>query len=355
MTTPGLTAQADEARLDSPAESGLEDPFDVMFVGWSFVRSKLVTAALDLGVFATLGDGSLSTEELRERLDLHPRATRHFLDALAALGLLRRTGDRYHNSPGAARYLVPEGDAFVGGFLRMTTELIGADQKALTGLLRNGNARGQGQGGEVPFTRIFHDPARLRLFLSAMDGFSGAVATELVRVFDWARCATFSDIGGARGNLAAHLAAAYPGLTGTVLDRPAMEPHFDELVAGHGVQDRLRFQGGDFFTDDLPRADVLILGGVLHDWPLERRRELLRKSYDAVNDGGAVVVYDTMLDDERAGVDNLVLNIIMMMQSAQATGFGPAECRSWLTDAGFTVERICPLPAANTALIGRKN
>ncbi|MFR9776134.1 methyltransferase [Micromonospora sp. MS34] len=354
MTLHGFSTQADAARLDSPVESALEDPFDVMFVGWSFVRSKLVTVALDLGVFATLGEKSLSAEELRERLDLHPRATRDFLDALAALGLLRRTGDRYRNSPAAARYLIPGGDAFVGGFLRMTIDLIGADQKALIGLLRGGTAGGQGEGGEVPFTRIFHDRARLRLFLSAMDGFSGAVATELVRVFDWTRYATFSDLGGARGNLAAHLAAAHPHLTGTVLDRPAMEPYFDELVTGRGVRGRVRFLGGDFFTDDLPAADVVIIGSVLHDWPVERRRELLRRTYAAVNDGGAVIVYDTMLDDARAGTDNLVLSIIMMMQSAQATGFTPSECRSWLADVGFTVTGCCPLPAATTALIGRK-
>ncbi|NEA55104.1 methyltransferase domain-containing protein [Streptomyces sp. SID13666] len=331
------------------------DPFDVMFVGWSFFRSKLLTAALDLEVFSVLGDRSLSAEELCDRTGLHPRGGRDFLDALAAIGLLVRADDGYRNSPGTLRHLLPDREGYVGGFLRMTTELMGSDQGSLTRLLRDGTARNQGADGEVPFTKIFNDRARLRQFLSAMDSFSGAVAEELAHVFDWSRYATFSDVGGARGNLAAHLAAAHPGLTGTVLDRPSMAEHFDQLVAERGVEERLRFVGADFFTADLPRADVVILGGVLHDWPMEQRATLLRKAYDAVQDGGVVIVYDTMLDDERQQADPLMLSLIMMLQSAQAAGFSPAECGSWMTEAGFIVERVVRLPALTTAVIGRKN
>jgi hypothetical protein len=344
-----------DAFVADGTELPLDDPFDVMYVGWSFLRSRLLTTALELGVFSTLGDRTLSADELRDELGLHPRGTRDFLDALAALGLLLRAGDRYRNSPAATRYLVPDADTFVGGFLRMTTELVGGDHSTLLGLLRTGNARGQNSAGEVPFTRIFHDPARLRLFLAAMDSFSGAVADELIRIFDWSRYSTFSDIGGARGNLAAHVATAFPGLTGTVLDKPGIQRFFHELVDERGLRDRLRFVGGDFFTDELPRADVLILGGVLHDWPVDQRRRLLRRAYEAVHHGGAVIVYDTMLDDQRAQANNLILSLVMMLQSAEATGFSPAECRSWLTDAGFTVERTCALPASNTAIIARRS
>ena len=349
-----MTAETLVAGRNGPA--ALEDPFDVMYVGWSFLRSRLLAAALELDVFAVLGDRSLTATQLRDQLGLHPRGAREFLDALAALGLLLRTDDdRYRNSPAAARHLVPGADTFVGGFLRMTTELADGDRNTLLGLLRTGNARGQSSAGKVPFTQIFHDPERLRLFLTAMDGFSTAVAGALVPMFDWTRYRTFSDIGGARGNLAAHLATAFPDLTGTVLDKPGMRSFFDELAAGRGLRDRLAFVGGDFFVDPLPSADVLVLGGVLHDWPVDQRRHLLRRAYEAVHDGGAVIVYDTMLDDGRAQANNLILSLIMMLQSAEATGFTPAECRSWLTEAGFTVERISPLPASNTALIARKS
>jgi 8-O-methyltransferase len=333
----------------------LEDPYDVMFVGWSFVRSRLLSAALELGVFAALAERPLGGAELSARLGLHPRAARDFLDALAAVGLLSRADGRYGNSPAAARHLLPDRDGYVGGFLRMTSELMGNDAQGLTGLLRTGDARGQNTAGEVPFTRIFHDPERLRLFLSAMDSFSTAVAEGLCASLDWSGYRTFSDIGGARGNLAARLAAAHPWLAGTVLDRPAMKAPFEDLVAERGVGDRLAFVGGDFFVDDLPRADVVILGSVLHDWPDERRLELLRRAHSAVLDGGCLVVYDTMLDEERSRPESLLLSLVMMTQSAHASGFSAAQCRQWVTRAGFTVRRTVSLPALTTAVIARKN
>ncbi|MFE6165778.1 methyltransferase [Streptomyces sp. NPDC056486] len=356
MTTP--EPDADEALSASsvpPGRPPLHDPFDVMFLGWSFFRSKLLTSAMDLGVFTSLGDNRLSAEEIVDRAGLHPRGAQDFLDALAAVGLLLREDGRYRNSSGTALYLLPDRPGFVGGFLRMTSELMGGEHDALTSLLRDGNARGQGSGGEVPFTRIFHDPDRLRKFLSAMDSFSSAVAPGVTEIIDWSAYSSFTDVGGARGNLAAALAAAHPGLTGTVLDRPSMEQHFDELVAERGVSEQLRFTGGDFFEDELPRADVLILGGVLHDWPDDRRALLLRKAHDAVREGGAVIVYDTMIDDHRERADPLMLSLIMMLQSAQARGFSPAQCISWMTDAGFTAEQTVLLPALTTAIVGRKN
>lgn len=333
---------------------GLDDPFDVMMLGWSFMRSRVVSAALELGLFGRLGEQAMTAEELRTLLELHPRATREFLDALAAFGLLDRDGDRYRNSPAAARYLVPDVPGYVGGFLGTTTELLGQDQAPLTGLLRTGNARGQSGGGEVPFTRIFQDPVRLEHFLGAMDSFSTAIGAELLKALDWGRFATFGDIGGGRGNLAALLADAYPDLTGTVFDRPGFDPLFDRLAEDRGVADRLTYTGGDFFTDELPRADVLIMGGVLHDWPQERRRLLLARVAAAVNPGGALVVYDTMLDDARSRTDSLVLSLIMMMQSAQASGFTPEQCADWLAEAGLDVTATLPMPAHNTALIARK-
>lgn len=144
MTTPETVT--DGLLSPQPRRTGerpLEDPFDVMFTGWSFFRSKLLTAAMDLGVFAALGDDSLGAAELADRAGLHPRGARDFLDALAAIGLLVREDGRYRNSPGTLRHLLPDREGFVGGFLRMTTELMGSDPESFTGLLRGGTARNQ--------------------------------------------------------------------------------------------------------------------------------------------------------------------------------------------------------------------
>lgn len=343
----------DNESVSDAASSALDDPFDVMLIGWSFVRSKLLMAAVELNLFEELRKEPGTVSQLMTRLDLNERGARDFLDALTALGLIERTGDVYRNSPAAARHLIPGQQGYVGGFLAMTTEFMGAGWESLTAMLRTGKAHGQ-ESGAVPFAKVFRDPTLLRHFLSAMDALNGAIGGVLAQSFNWSEYTSFADIGGARGNLAAQLLQAYPHLRGIVFDRPAMRQFADELAAANGVSSRLTFHGGDFFTDELPAADIIIFGNVLHDCPVEARRELIQRAHDKVSPGGAVIVYDPMIDDERLGADNLLLSLSMMLQSPAGNEYTPADCQEWMRAAGLEIAGAIPLPAHATAVIGRK-
>lgn len=331
----------------------LADPFDVMLIGWSFVRSKLLMSALEMNVFEELQKEPGTAGQLMARLGLHERGARDFLDALTALGLVERSGDVYRNAPAAAQHLIPGQQGYVGGFLALTTEFMGAGWESLTDMLRTGKAHGQ-ESGEVPFARIFRDATLLRQFLSAMDALNTAIGRELTRRFDWSQYSSFADIGGARGNLAAQLLEAYPHLKGSVFDRAAMRAFAEELASARGVASRLTFYGGDFFTDELPEADVLIFGNVLHDCPVAARRELIQRAHDVITPGGAVIVYDPMIDDERVNADNLLLSLSMMLQSPAGNEYMPAECRDWMRAAGLEDAGLISLPARATAVVGRK-
>ncbi|HEY5836866.1 methyltransferase [Streptomyces sp.] len=331
----------------------IDDPFDILLVGWSFVRGNLLMSALELGVFEELGKAPGTAEQITQRLGLHPRGARDFLDALAALGVLERDGDVYRNGPAADRHLIPGRHGFVGGFLAMTTQFMGTGWGSLASMLRTGDPHGQ-DAGTVPFEQVFRDPERLRQFLSAMDSLNGAIGPELARRFDWSRHSSFVDIGGARGNLAGTLLLAHPHLAGGVFDRPVMGPFLEELAEDRGVLDRMTFHGGDFFVDRIPGADVVIFGNVLHDCPVEIRRDLIAQAAEAIPPGGAVVVYDPMIDDERRVVDNLLLSLIMMVQSPAGNEYTPADCRGWMEEAGLQVEEVLKLPAHATAVVGRK-
>lgn len=332
----------------------ITDAYDLLVLGWSFVRGNLLTSAVDLGLFEALAKEPGTAEQLAQRLRLHDRGTRDFLDALAALGVLHRDAGVYRNSPAAENHLIPDRHGFVGGFLAMTTQFMGGTgSDGLTGMLRTGEPHGH-DAGSVPFDEVFRDPRRLRLFLSAMDSLNGAIGPELARRYDWSRHSTFVDVGGARGNLAATLLLAHPHLAGGVFDRPAMRPFLDELARERGVADRLAFHGGDFNVDALPAADVLIFGNVLHDLPVGTRRGLIAQAARRVPPGGTVLVYDPMLDDDRTAIDNLLLSLVMMVQSPAGNEYPPAECRAWMEEAGLRVEEVLALPAHATAVVGRR-
>ncbi|MCP3760766.1 acetylserotonin O-methyltransferase, partial [Streptomyces sp. TBY4] len=248
--------------MSNPETQPIDDAFDIMLVGWSFMRSKLLMTALELGLFEELAKEPGTVAQVTSRLGLHERGTADFLDALAAVGVLERNAEGvYSNSPAAGRNLIPGQQGYVGGFLKMTTEFMGAGWESLADMLRTGDAHGQ-DANKVPFAQIFRDPERLRQFLSAMDSLNGAIGPELAKKYDWSRHTSFVDVGGARGNLAGTLLLAHPHLAGGVFDRPVMKASLEELAEQRGVLDRISFHGGDFYDTDIPSADVVIFGNV---------------------------------------------------------------------------------------------
>jgi hypothetical protein len=148
---------------------------------------------------------------------------------------------------------------------------------------------------------------------------------------------------------------AQPQLTGTVFDLPQMEALFDELISQYGLTDRVHFHGGDFFTDELPHADVVIMGHMLHDWDPGQRRMLVEKAFHAVSPGGALLVYDRMLDDEPSHVENLVISLDMLLVTEGGSEYPVSELRTNAQAAGFVSVTDRPLGDYDTLVICRKD
>jgi ubiquinone/menaquinone biosynthesis C-methylase UbiE len=198
------------------------------------------------------------------------------------------------------------------------------------------------------------DPVKLRAFLNMMDSVNGQLVPELVDAFPWARHTTVADVGGARGNLAARLAQAFGHLHGVVFDLPAMASAADEHLAALGVADRVRFESGDFFADPMPSADVVILGHVLHNWAPEERAMLVKKAYEAIPAGGALLVYDAMLDADSTDLDKILVSLNMLLVTEGGAEYTAQDCATWLSDAGFRDLETRPIGANDTLVIGHK-
>lgn len=328
-------------------------PARIFQVANGFCTAKIVLTALRTGLFGELSGGPATEPELRDRLGLHPRGSWHFLNALVWLGMLERDGDRYRNSPAADRYLVADRPTYMGGFLDRADTIFYPAWGRFDAALRTGRPVVDGADDD-PYEHMSADPAQLRSFLGMMDAMNGPLGPELAASFDWSPYATVVDIGGARGNLVANIAGAHPHLSAGVFDRPRVEPAFDEHMAALGLTERVRFHPGDFFTDPLPEADVLILGHVLHDWAAEERRALVRKAYDSVRPGGALLVYDPMVDDELRHPMNLVISLDLLLTTHGGAEYPAADCRAWMIEAGFTDVTSQSLGYNDTLVVARK-
>ena len=241
-------------------------PDAILQLGFGFWGSKVLLSAVELGVFTALAGTSAELETLRARLGLHPRSARDFLDALVALGMLERTGGRYANTPAAEVFLDRAKPSYLGGILEMANARLFRFWAELTEGLRTGVPQDETKTGGSFFPELYADPVRLREFARAMTALSTGAILAIGERFPWSTYRSFADIGCAEGGLGVHLARRHPHLSGVGLDLPALAPVFEEHVAAAGLSDRLRFQADDFLADELPNADVLVFGHVLHDW-----------------------------------------------------------------------------------------
>jgi len=330
----------------APQEGAPEEA--VTELGTAFAPAKIVLAALELGVFSALRDGPATAAGLADRLGLHPRGAADFLAALAALGLLHRDGDAYRNTEVSGRRLV-RGPGYAGGFLEGANAVLYPAWGGLAEALRTGRPQADGD-----LDGMLRDPGRQAGYLAMMDGLSAPVLPAVAAAVDWAGRADVTDVGGARGALAAMLLGAHPHLRGTVFDRPQNAGPCARLAAERGVADRLRFRGGDFFADPLPAADVVVIGHVLADFSLAQRRELVRAAYRAVRPGGALVVYDPMPDPDRPHLPSLVASLHMLVMTPAGSGYPPADCRGWLEEAGFGAVEVRPAAGGNTVVVGHR-
>lgn len=337
-----------------PARTALT-PARLLQLGLGFWGSRAFLSAVELGLFSVLAKGPLDERQLREKLDLHPRSTRDFFDALVALGLLRRKAGKYSNAPDAAAFLDRAKTGYVGGILEMAAVRLYPFWASLTEALRTGVPQNEAKSGGNAFAEIYSKPERLRSFLAAMTGVSMASARAIAGKFPWKAYQTFVDVGGAQGCVPVQLALAHKHLTGAAFDLPAVQPVYEEYVNSFGLDARLKFLPGDFFRDPMPQAEVLILGHILHDWNLEEKHLLLQKAYAALPKHGALIVYDAMIDDGRSrNVTGLLMSLNMLIETPGGFDYTAADCRGWMKATGFRKTSVVPLTSVESMVIATK-
>ena len=331
-------------------------PEKILQTGMAFWASKTLLSAVEMGVFTELARGPETFDALSGRLGLHPRSARDFLDALVALGFLMRTDATYANTPETDLFLDKGKPSYVGGILEMANHRLFGHWFHLTEALRTGLPQNEAKGsGEGVFESLYADPARLREFLAAMTGVSRGANMAIARAFPWAQYRTFADVGTAQGDLAVQIARAHPHLRGPGFDLPEVAPIFEEYAASAGVAARLTFEPGDFFKQDLPQADVILMGHILHDWDLPTKKMLIRKAYEAVPTGGAFIAYDAIIDDGRAqNAFGLLMSLNMLIETPGGFDYTGAECTAWMREAGFSSVRVEHLVGPDSMVIAIK-
>lgn len=340
----------------TPAQASAPSPDHILQIGFGFWASKTLLSAVEMEVFTELAKHPEDLEELTGRLGLHPRSARDFLDTLVALGFLERHDGVYSNTPSTDLFLDKKKPSYIGGILEMCNHRSYGHWNTLTEGLRTGLPQNELKGGGAPvFETLYADPARLKEFLRAMSGVSHGANMAIAAKFPWAQYKTVVDVGPAQGDLLVQVALKNQHLLGIGFDLPEVGPIFEEHVEANGLSLRLQFQAGSFFKEPLPRADVIMMGHILHDWNLDEKRMLIAKAYDALPKGGALMVYDAIIDDDRSkNAFGLMMSLQMMVETPGGFDYTGADCMGWMKEAGFKETRVEHLVGPDSMVIGIK-
>ncbi len=330
-------------------------PDRIMQLGFGFCGSKTLLTAVELGLFTELAKKPLDAKALAKRLELHPRSALDFFDTLVALGMLKRTGLRYANSLETARFLDRANPSYIGGILEMANARLYPFWGSLADALRTGKPQNEVKTGEDFFGTLYADPQRLEGFLKAMTGLSQGTARAIAAKFPWKHHRSFVDIGCAQGGVAAEIALAHKHLSGQGMDLPVVRPIFEAYAKAKKLDKRLTFHAGDFFKNALPKADVLVMGHILHDWDLDEKLMLLRKAYQALPSGGALIVHEALIDDARkTNVFGLLMSLNMLIETHGGFDFTGADCTRWMKKAGFKRTKVEKLAGPDSMVIAIK-
>ena len=338
----------------------LIDPSPILQTAFAFWSSKVLLTAVDLGVFTALGNRRLTGSELGDELHLHRRGISDFFDALVAMRFLDREGDgpsgKYFNTPAGALYLDRNSPRYVGGWLVMLNERLFKFWHDLPEGLRTGKAQNETKNGQKGiFEELYAEPAKLEQFMGAMTGLSRINFEAFASKFDFSKFQTLCDVGGATGLLCIEVARKQAHLRCTSFDLPPVEPIARKHIAAAGLTDRIQTASGDFFADPLPKADIITMGMILHDWNLEKKMQLIRKAYDALPPGGAFVAIEALIDDaRRENLFGLLMSLNMLIEFGDAFDYSAADFRGWCSEVGFRRFEVIHLAGPSSATIAYK-
>ncbi len=278
------------------------------------------------------------------------------------MGFLNRQGDgthaRYSNTPETDLFLDRNKPTYTGGMPEMLNTRLFGFWNGLTDALKTGEPQNEAKGdGRPMFEELYSDPARLEQFLSAMASLQVGNYMTLAQRFDFTKYKSVVDVGGANGLLTRVLAQHHAHLALTTFDLPAVSPIARREIERAGLISRIEVLNGDFFRDNLPKADVLVMGNILHDWNEQDKQSLIAKAYAALPAGGALIAVENVIDDSRRqNAFGLLMSLNMLIEFGAQGGFDytGAQFDQWCRGAGFKRTEVIPLTGPTSAAIAYK-
>ncbi len=321
--------------------------FDLTELALSFQKSRIFLTAYELGIFTAVGKNSRSSSEIAAKLGTAARYTDRLMNALCAMGLLKKAGNRFRNTRTSLKYLVSDSPCFMKGVKHNVN--MWDTWNSLTQTVRRGMPAAERSMNDRP-------QEWLGTFIAAMHERAAQNAPAIVKSLDLSGVSKVLDIGGGSGAYAMAFVRARKGITATVFDLPNVTPITKKYLKEGGLLDKVEIVAGDYNSDSLGTGyDLAFLSAVIHSNSFEQNRILIRKTARALRGNGQIVIQDFIMDKGRVTPPwgaFFALNMLVATESGDT--YTEPEVRVWLKKADFS-SIVHKDTAFGTALIiGRK-
>jgi acetylserotonin O-methyltransferase len=332
------------------------DPSPVLGYINAYRHSKTMFVATALGVFDELERQPSTPERLARLLQLNEDALERLLNGCVFLGLLKRDGIAYVNTPVSSRYLVSWSPSTLAGYIVYSERSLYPLWGHLADAMREGTNRWEQTFGSrtALFDQFFRDAHAKEVFLMGMHGFGQLTSEAIVQAFDLSRFQMLADLGGATGHLAVAACQRYPNMRAVVFDLPPVETVARRYLSTVDCHDRVAFVVGDFFHTPLPQADLYYLGRILHDWAEDKIHHLLNRIQAALPENGALLIGEAILGNDRCGPEYAVMQSLNMLICTEGKERTASEYEELLRSTGFRMVEVRRTGLALDAILAIK-
>jgi len=318
-------------------------PEPIMRLASGFMAAKHLFAASELGIFEALTNAPATIEALAARTGLTVRAVRISADAMVALGLLDRDGDRYANGPVADHFLSGSTPADLRPLLRFWDQISYPTWECLAEALGSGPPR-----------EVFDlDDAQQAVVSAGIEAALAGPSNALAHAVDWSAFSRLLDIGGGTGSWTIAVARSHPHLEATVLDLPVVADMARSRVVGAGLADRITVTAGDVMSGELPAGhDVFLVANLVHYWGPGDNIDLLRRIRAAAPEHARLLLADFWTDPSHTRPLHAALMAgEFAVHLRDGDVYSVDEIHGWLSGAGWRFVEHAPLAGPQSLVV----
>ena len=311
-------------------------PDKLLKVSGYYWRSFALHAAIKLGIFTIIVSEELTGEDIAQRLGAKKRGVVMLLNALAAMNLLVKKGDRYSNTPSSISFLSKDSPEYIGHII-MHHHHLALSWSKLDEAVRT--------GGPMRIRSSGIDEEGRESFLMGMFNIAMNLAPRLVNTIDISDRRHLLDLGGGPGTYAIHFCLNNPRLRATVYDLPTTGPYAGKTIENFGLTDRINFVAGDYLKEDIPGSyDVAWLSQILHAEGPEDCQRIIGKAASVLEPGGLLMIHEFILDNTMDGpLQPALFSLNMLLGTENGRSYSEEEIMKMLDRAGArAVKRISP-------------